>query len=99
MLFRSLAIHLPEEAILRRPIHYGWMYLVERRLGYLKSTLHNKARPEGSIDEGYIIDECLLFCSRFFKHGTETRFSKNDRNQDKHRKPANDELEVFFCWC
>ena len=90
-----LAIHLPEEAILRGSVYYGWMYPVERRLGYLKSTVCNKARPEGSIAEGYIVDECLLFCSRFFKDGTETRFSKKDRNQDKHRKPANDELEVF----
>jgi hypothetical protein len=30
-----LAIHLPDEALLRGPIHYGWMYLVEIRLGQL----------------------------------------------------------------
>ena len=62
-----LAIHLPEEALLRGPVHYGWMYPVERRLGYLKSTVRNKARPEGSIAEGYIVDECLIFCSRFLR--------------------------------
>ncbi|KAK1604853.1 hypothetical protein QYE76_028526 [Lolium multiflorum] len=90
-----LAIHLPEEALLRGPVHYGWMYPVERRLGYLKSTVRNKARPEGSIAEGYIVDECLIFCSRFFKDGTETRFNKDDRNQDVRRKPDRDEMEVF----
>ena len=44
-----LPIHLPEEALLRGPVHYGWMFPVERNLGYLKGTVHNKARPEGSI--------------------------------------------------
>jgi hypothetical protein len=90
-----LAIHLPEEALSRGPVHYGWMYPVERRLGYLKSTVRNKARPEGSIAESYIVDECLIFCSRFFKDGTETRFNKDDRNQDIRRKPDPDEMEVF----
>ena len=90
-----LAIHLPDEAILRGPVYYGWMYLVERRLGYLKATVRNKERPEGSIAEGYIIDKCLTFCSSSFKDDTETRFNKADRNQDKRRKPGPDELEVF----
>ena len=57
--------------------------------------VRNKARPEGSIAEGYIVDECLIFCSRFFKDGTETRFNKDDRNQDIRRKPDRDEMEVF----
>ena len=62
---------------------------------YLKSTVRNKARPEGSIAEGYIVDECLTFCSRFFKDDTETRFHKKDRNQDNHRKAGPDELDIF----
>ena len=91
-----LAIHLPEEALLRGPVHYGWMYPIERRLGYLKSTIRNKGRPEGSIDEGYIMDECLTFCSRYFSEDTKTRFNKDDRNQDKQIKhDDDDELEVF----
>ncbi|KAK1605080.1 hypothetical protein QYE76_028753 [Lolium multiflorum] len=32
---------------------------------------------------------------RFFKDGTETRFNKDDRNQDIRRKPDPDEMEVF----
>jgi hypothetical protein len=44
-----LAVHLPEEAILRGHVHYGWIYPVERRLGYLKSIVRNKGRPGGSI--------------------------------------------------
>ena len=67
-----LAIHLPEEALLRGPVQYGWMYPIERRLGYLKATVRQKGQPEGSIAEGYIVDECLTFCSRFFSDDTET---------------------------
>ncbi|XP_066323971.1 uncharacterized protein [Miscanthus floridulus] len=32
-----LAVHLPDEALLRGPIQYGWMYPIERRLGTLKN--------------------------------------------------------------
>ena len=44
-----LAVHLSDVALLRGPVQYGWMFPIERRLGYLKSTVRNKARPEGSI--------------------------------------------------
>ena len=29
--------------------------------------MHNKTYPECSIAEGYIAEECLAFCSRYFK--------------------------------
>uniref|UniRef100_A0A8R7TU01 DUF4218 domain-containing protein n=1 Tax=Triticum urartu TaxID=4572 RepID=A0A8R7TU01_TRIUA len=60
-----LAVHLPEEALLRGPVQYGWMYPVERRLYTLKRYVRNRARPEGSIAEAYIADECLTFCSKY----------------------------------
>ena len=44
-----LPIHLPEEALLRGPVQYGWMYPVERRLYTLKRYVRNRARLEGSI--------------------------------------------------
>ena len=90
-----LAIHLPEEALLRGPVQYGWMYPIERRMGYLKATVRQKGQPEGSIAEGYIVDECLTFCSRFFSDDTETRFNKPYRNQDKARKVSPGEFEFF----
>ncbi|KAL5761833.1 hypothetical protein ACOSP7_018097 [Xanthoceras sorbifolium] len=33
----------------------------------LKGYVRNKARPEGSIAEGYLIDECLTFCSQYIR--------------------------------
>jgi hypothetical protein len=61
-----LAVHLPEEAILRGPVQYGWMYPVERRLCTLKHSVRNQARPEGSIAEAYVANESLTFFYRYF---------------------------------
>ncbi|BAH94747.1 Os10g0141500, partial [Oryza sativa Japonica Group] len=46
-----LCIHLIDDAILRVPVQYGWMYPVERRLLTLKRFVRKMARPEGSIAE------------------------------------------------
>jgi hypothetical protein len=90
-----LVVHLPEEAILRGPVHYGWMYPVERRLGYLKGTVRNKGRPQGSIAQGYIVDECVTFCSRYFSDDMETILNKAERNQDNQREVSAHEFKVF----
>jgi hypothetical protein len=90
-----LAIHLHHEAIQRGPVHYGWMYPIERRLGYLKKTVRNKSRPEGSIAEGYIVDRCLSFCSRYLDDHIETRFNRAERNQDDCRIVGAHEFGIF----
>ena len=62
-----LAVHIPDEALLRGPIQYRWMYPIERRLGMLKNFLRNRARPEGSIAEAYLESEMLAFWERFIE--------------------------------
>ncbi|KAL5579288.1 hypothetical protein UlMin_011730 [Ulmus minor] len=62
-----LVLHLPEEAILGGPVHMRWMYPFERYLKRLKDYVRNAAKPEGSIVEGYVVDEA---------------FNKPDRNDD-----------------
>jgi hypothetical protein len=59
-----LAVHLPDEALLRGPVQCGWMYPIERRLGTLKNFVRNMARAEGSIAEAYMASDTLIFCSR-----------------------------------
>ena len=51
-----LVMHLPEEALLGEPVHFRLMYPYERYIKILKDYVRNRARPEGSIAEGYIID-------------------------------------------
>ncbi|XP_039138843.1 uncharacterized protein LOC120276184 [Dioscorea cayenensis subsp. rotundata] len=58
-----LPIHLAWEAKVGGPVNYRWMYSIERYMHKLKGYVRNKSRPEGSIAEGYLADECLTFCS------------------------------------
>ena len=39
----------------------------------------NRAHPEGSITEAYLVDECLTFCSRYLQ-GAEARYNRLIRN-------------------
>ena len=89
-----LAVHLPKEARLRGPVQYGWMYPVERRLLTLKRYVRNTARPEGSIAEAYIVDECLTFCSRYFDD-VETRFNRPGRNPERDEDSHVGDVSVF----
>ncbi|CAL1361192.1 unnamed protein product [Linum trigynum] len=76
-----LTIHLTYEAKLGGPVQARRMYPVERFLSTLKSYVGNKAKPEGSIANGYIAEECLTFCSKYL-HGVETRSNRPSRNDD-----------------
>nr|XP_043619647.1 uncharacterized protein LOC122591444 [Erigeron canadensis] len=76
-----LVMHLPEEAIQGGPVYMRWMYPFERYMKKLKNYVKNKARPEGSIAEGYVAEEAVTFVSRYLK-GVPTRFNRLDRNQD-----------------
>jgi len=76
-----LPIHLAEEALLAGPVLYRWMYPIERYLRTLKGYVRNKAHPEGSIAEGYILEECMTFCSRFVD-GMPTKISQSERHED-----------------
>lgn len=51
-------------------------------MGRLKSYVRNRSRPEGSIAEGYLAEECLTFCSLYLADYIETRFNQSTRNED-----------------
>ncbi|KAL0559314.1 hypothetical protein IC582_003922 [Cucumis melo] len=74
-----LAVHLPYETKVVGPISYSSMYPIERSLRTLKQFVRNKARPEGSIAEAYVMKELKNFC---YLSGIETRFNRDDRNDD-----------------
>nr|GEU38146.1 reverse transcriptase domain-containing protein [Tanacetum cinerariifolium] len=62
-----LVIHLPLEALEGGPIRPRWMFLFERYMKKLKGYVRNKAKPEGSIAEGYVAEEALTFISHYFR--------------------------------
>lgn len=79
-----LVVHLAYEARIAGPVHYRWMYPIERYLGKLKNFVRNKARPEANIAEAYLADECVVFCSRYIEgnisfnnHGTRHKETPN----------------------
>ncbi|XP_066358199.1 uncharacterized protein [Miscanthus floridulus] len=87
-----LAVHLPDEALLRGPVQYGWMYPIERRLGTLKNFVRNRARPEGSIAEAYMASDTLTFCSRYMED-IDNRFNHDDGSDGE--MPLPDDIFVF----
>ncbi|KAK0588832.1 hypothetical protein LWI29_006026 [Acer saccharum] len=64
-------------------------------LGKLKRYVKNKAHPEGSIAEGYIVNELLTFCSMYLR-GIETKFNRDERNDDGSRSSQNAERISIF---
>ncbi|KAD7478319.1 hypothetical protein E3N88_01455 [Mikania micrantha] len=91
-----LVLHFPEEAILGGPLYMRWMYPFERYMKKLKAYVRNKARPEGSIAEGYVADEALTFCSMYLE-GMQTKFNRPDRNADAGIPKR--QLHVFSSQC
>ncbi|KAL4561837.1 hypothetical protein LXL04_034017 [Taraxacum kok-saghyz] len=77
-----LPIHLVNEFMLGGSVQYRWMYFMERYMCKLKSYVRNKSRPEGSIAEGYLIEECLTFCSRYMHDGVKTRLDRGSKDID-----------------
>ena len=47
----------------------------------LKSYVRSRARPEGSMAEGYVAEECITFCSRYFE-GVQTPFNHGQQNDE-----------------
>ena len=89
-----LPIHLAYEAKVAGPVQYRWMYPIERYLCTLKGYVRNKARPEGSIAEGYISEECMTFCS-WYLHDMDTKFNRPERNVNASQNEATYGLSVF----
>ncbi|KAL7214822.1 hypothetical protein ACSBR1_027078 [Camellia fascicularis] len=74
-----LPIHLADEALLGGAIQFRWMYPIERYLLTLKQYVRNRARPEGSIAKGYLMEECMNFCAQYL-NDVETKSSRPVRN-------------------
>ena len=66
-IMEHLVLHLPRELYWCGPVHARWMYSVERYLGHLKGLVRNKARPEGSIAQGYMYEEAIGFVTEHFQ--------------------------------
>ncbi|GER38825.1 transposon protein [Striga asiatica] len=90
-----LPIHLVDEVRSSGPVSSWWMFFIERYLGKLKSYVRNRSRPEGSIAEGYLAEECLVFCSRYLNDG-EKKQSRSISSSNR-KVVSNVEKSPIFC--
>ncbi|XP_019230115.1 PREDICTED: uncharacterized protein LOC109211070 [Nicotiana attenuata] len=81
-IMEHLPIHLAQEARLRGPVQYRWMYPFERIIGKCKRTVKNRSRIEGSICEAYLAKETSYFCSYYFGHNVPCLRNKPNRHDD-----------------
>ena len=54
-------IHQVEEIELCGPIHTRSMWMVERHLKFLKALVRQRARLEGSMVEGYMVFQAMVY--------------------------------------
>ncbi|XP_016173008.1 uncharacterized protein LOC107615464 [Arachis ipaensis] len=78
-----LTVHLVEKVRLGGPVHYRWMYHIER------------SQPEGSIAEGYLSEEILIFCARYLDN-VESRINRPMRVDDRLRDLMPDESATMY---
>ncbi|XP_057249394.1 uncharacterized protein LOC125495744 [Beta vulgaris subsp. vulgaris] len=53
----------------------------DAKLPYGYASNIARSRPEGSIAEGYMMEECLTFCSRYLHDGVKTRLDRRCARQ------------------
>ena len=57
--------HLVHELFICEPVHTRWMYPFEHYFKNLKGFVRNLAKPEGSIAQGYQVEEALGFLTEY----------------------------------
>lgn len=77
-----LPVHLVQQLFLCGPVHCRWMYPIERYMKTLKDYVRTYAHPEGSIAEGYRMDDTLGFCTEYMKQYQGTAHRVWDADED-----------------
>jgi hypothetical protein len=62
-----LPYHLMQELDVCGPVMTRWMYRVERYMKNLKKYVQNMARPEASMAEEYVKDECISIKTKYLQ--------------------------------
>lgn len=77
-----LPIHLVYELRNVGQVLYRWMYPIEIYLHILKLFMRNHTHPEALIAKAVLIEECMIFCSRYLDDNVETRLSRPIRKNE-----------------
>ena len=84
-----LPYHLVEQLFHCGPVHTRWMYPFERYFKTLKGYVRNLAKPEGSIAQGYQVEEALGFITEYM---TEYNITSRRVWDDKEEPTMVDEI-------
>lgn len=84
VIMMHLPIHLVQELFICGPVHTRWMYPFERYMKGLKGFVKNKAKPEGSMAQGYLREESIGFINEYLSEYTAT----TKRAWDDKEEPA-----------
>lgn len=64
-------------------------------LGHFKSFVRNKSQDKGSIAKGYMVEEALTFCSRYFED-IESRVNRPKHvNDESNQNEASNRSSMF----
>jgi hypothetical protein len=58
-------VHVVKEVELAGLVSYRWMYFLERYMKDLKGWVRQKAKPKGSMAQGYIIQEVVVHVTEY----------------------------------
>lgn len=77
-----LPYHLVQEIFLCGPVHTRWMYPFERYFKAVKGFVRNLAKPEGSIAQGYQVEQALGFITEYMsEYNITTRRVWDDKEE------------------
>ncbi|XP_040362000.1 uncharacterized protein LOC112165422 [Rosa chinensis] len=80
-IMEHLPIHLADEALIAGAVIFRWMYPIERYLLTLKEYVRNRACPEASMAKGYLMEECMNFCTQYL-NDVESKFNRPARKKN-----------------
>lgn len=60
-----LLVHVVDEVEMAGTVHCRWMFFLERFMKTLKGFVRQRARPEGSMAEGWLVQESLVYIAEW----------------------------------
>ena len=60
-----LLVHLVDEVTIAGIVHARWMFFLERFMKTLKGFVRQRARPEGSMAMGWLVQESLVYITEY----------------------------------
>ena len=60
-----LLLHVVDEVAVAGTVHSRWMFFLERFMKTLKGFVRQRARPEGSMAMGWLVQESLVYITEF----------------------------------